>query len=607
MLKAVVIDTGIDKCYIDSRILGGICVNEDENGYYISNNYEDYIGHGTGTSDVILKNSSNIEIFQVRIYDKDIYISPDRLCFALEYIEANVDFDILQISSGIPTYSKRLHELIRKIIDGKNCCVVSAFDNQGAISYPAAFEEVIGVDINHCYSKKTEYDVIDGNVIDIRGADIFYRMRWLHGKNNIVKGSSFLASYITAMISEMKITDYRKENVMLELKKTANVLYPELQKESINAKEFVEKIKKAVVFPFNKEIHCIAAFEDMLSFEIVGYYDVKHKFLIGSKVNDILKYTDNQKVIQNIDKMDWNDDFDTIICGHVGELDQITKRDSIFYILEKCKEYNKKAYFLDDLTLRIGNYRNSENVFSPYVEEDKRLLSHFGKLRVTNKPVLAVMGTSSRQGKFSIQLNLLRELKTRGINVDGIGTEPTSPFFGYSQIYTYGYGTNRAIPNGVMIRMLNDMVWNLEYENVDLILAGSQSGTIPFDLRNEALLPVTQYNFLLGINPDGVILCVNEIDDIDYIKKTIAFIEAVGSAKVIAIVMSETRNMQSYTILGVKKKSNHMLTRDMLKSTFQLPVFSLFSLDIVKLADVVLDYYTGSGDKRRSDNEQNKT
>lgn len=596
MLRAVVIDTGIDKNYKASHIIGGICVNEGENGYYITGNYEDQIGHGTGTSDVILKNSSNIELFHVKIYNQDIYISAEKLCFALEYIEANIDFDILQISSGIPSYSKEMHRVIQKMIQGKNRCIVSSFDNQGAISYPAAFEEVIGVDVNPAYTKCTDYDIVDGNVIDLRGGDMFYRMYWLHGKKNIAKGSSFFASYITAAIAELDITDYRKESVMKELKKTAKRIYPQLTECSITAKEFVSKIKKAVVFPFNKEIHCVAAFEDMLPFEITGYYDIKHKFLIGSQVKDILKYTDNEKMIQNIDKLDWDGDFDTILCGHVGELDQLTKRDSIPYILEKCREHHKRAFFLDDLALRYDDYRNSETVYSSFVEEDKGLLNHFGKLRVTNKPVLSVMGTSSRQGKFTIQLKLLRELRKRDLYVDGIGTEPTSALFGYSEMYPYGYGTYNSHSNGAMIRKLNDMVWKLESEDVDLILTGSQSGTIPFDFRNEVLLPCNQYNYLLGINPDGVILCVNDVDDLNYIKKTVAYIEAIGSAKVIAMVMSETHTMQSYTLLGNKVKNSNTLNSDTLEKAFGLPVFSLFSLDIEKLADTVLAYYTNGRD-----------
>ena len=71
--------------------------------------YDDLIGHGTGTADVILKNTKKAELFEVRVYDEELFISADKLTYALEYINANLEFDLIQISSGVPAYSYELH------------------------------------------------------------------------------------------------------------------------------------------------------------------------------------------------------------------------------------------------------------------------------------------------------------------------------------------------------------------------------------------------------------------------------------------------------------------------------------------------------------------
>lgn len=46
-----------------------------------------------------------------------------------------------------------------------------------------------------------------------------------------------------------------------------------------------------------------------------------------------------------------------------------------------------------------------------------------------------------------------------------------------------------------------------------------------------------QFSYLLGTQPDVVVLCINPFDDLDYIMRTKLFIEASVDCKVIAFVM----------------------------------------------------------------------
>lgn len=589
--KVVIVDTGLDPLYKSSYVKGGVSVKCVDEKFRIEEGYVDNIGHGTGTADIILKNSDCVELYVVKVYDDDIYISCEKLCYALEYIKENLEFDLIQVSSGLTVYSEKMHEIIREIVCEKKKCVISAFDNEGAVSYPAAFEEVIGIDVNANYQQKDEYDLVEGNVIDIRGGNAFYRMAFLDGKSNIAQGSSFLTSYFTACIANMQITNYEKKVIMSGLKKGAKRIYRTQCERGYSAKDFVANIKRAIVFPFNKEVHSIAAFEDMLPFEVVGYYDIKHKFIVGKEISEVLKYTANDKLITNIDDLEWDSDFDTVICGHVGEISKILKRDFIAEIQYMCSKYGKKVYFFDDLNARYAEYKNSSKVFSPFIEENTNLNHRFGKLRMVNKPVLAVLGTSSRQGKFTIQLSLMKELKRRGFKIDGIGSEPSSPFFGYSHVFAFGYGSLNPLNGREMIRVLNEMTWDVEKSGIDLMLTGGQSGTLGYDFLNEQLLAIEQHNFLLGTNPDGVILCVNEIDEMDYIIRTINYIEAVTSAKVIAIVISETHSLLSYSVFGRKMTVKKTITGEELRERFMVPIFSLSSLDVERLANEVIEYY----------------
>lgn len=587
MVRVVLIDTGLMDNYEDNRIIGGCSILANDAGFEIKGEYTDYLGHGTAAADVILKNSENVEIYVVRIYEEDYFIAEEKLCYALEYVREHLTYDMIQISSGVLLYSCQMHGLIKKIVNEDKKLVISAFDNEGGMSYPAAFEEVLGIDVNSAYRKKDEFDIVEDNVIDIRGGNAFYRVPWVNKKKNIIQGSSFLTSYFTAWIGDNCEGNINKAYILSMLKEKAICVYPNLAQEKIiTSEEFVQGIKKAITFPFNKEIYCLAAFEELLSFQVVGYYDIKHKFIVGKKIKEVLEYTDNEAIIQNVDNIDWEGDFDTVICGHLSEISTITKKNYLMEILKLCQIHHKRAYVFDDLGLWDENYRNTKSLFSPIIPVNPNLENHYGKLRMCNKPVLAVLGTSSRQGKYTIQLNLMKEFRDRRIKVAGIATEPTGALFGFNEMYAYGYGSNNDLSSYEMVRVLNEMVFNLECSDAEIIITGGQSGTIAYDIRNEALIPLNQYAFLTGVNPDGVILCVNEIDDFVYVQKTINFIESVSCAKVFAIVISPVRKNES----NLEKKQNVL---EALKAEYgdDKKYYMLQDLDVKSLVDNIIQYY----------------
>lgn len=73
-------------------------------------------------------------------------------------------------------------------------------------------------------------------------------------------------------------------------------------------------------------------------------------------------------------------------------------------------------------------------------------------------------------------------------------------------------------------------------KNCDIIITGSQSSVLPYDIGNLKMFPLKQYSFLMGTQPDAVILCVNPFDDDDYIFRTINFLEASVNCKVMRCV-----------------------------------------------------------------------
>lgn len=56
--------------------------------------------------------------------------------------------------------------------------------------------------------------------------------------------------------------------------------------------------KKAIVFPFNKEMHSVVRYREELSFEIVGIYDSKYTLKVGKRICDIETFCANMMNLQ---------------------------------------------------------------------------------------------------------------------------------------------------------------------------------------------------------------------------------------------------------------------------------------------------------------------
>lgn len=102
----------------------------------------------------------------------------------------------------------------------------------------------------------------------------------------------------------------------------------------------------------------------------------------------------------------------------------------------------KRHFSFDDRSDQIGNY---SRYFSTQKKKEAITPIPFGKLYRNPKPVLGVFGTSSRQGKFTLQLILRKHFTELGYVIGQIGTEPTAALFEMDADFHFGYNTNTDI------------------------------------------------------------------------------------------------------------------------------------------------------------------
>ena len=237
----------------------------------------------------------------------------------------------------------------------------------------------------------------------------------------------------------------------------------------------------------------------------------------------------------------------------------------------------------------------------PKITEEHLPCNRFGMLYRISKPILAVCGTSSRQGKFTLQLALRKMLLEKGYRIGQIGTEPSALLYGMDYVFPIGYHSSVYIKEYDTIRYLNNAIYHLCEGNNDLIIVGTQSGTVPYDMGNLAQYNISQHLFLLGTQPDAVILCVNPFDEPDYIERTISYIEAAVNSKVISIMVFPMDMKDDWAgIYGQRialSEERWYLIKEQLSKRLSIPVYRLGAeSDLNKIVENVIDFFADGED-----------
>lgn len=203
-IKVAVIDDGIHKsmdsvfakvnrCYVKK----GILYKENAGIVEISS-------HGTVCATVIALMYTEIELFDIRIFEKDGAEMAD-LITALEYcILCGVQ--IINLSCGTLNYLeyKKVKHILRKL-QRRNVMIVSAFSNQGILSFPAGCRRVFGVR-EDCggYLKCGEYGFQEVAGCRLENSIVAYAdMVTIEGVNVGLIGNSFAAPVITGEIARI--------------------------------------------------------------------------------------------------------------------------------------------------------------------------------------------------------------------------------------------------------------------------------------------------------------------------------------------------------------------------------------------------------------------
>ncbi len=197
-----VIDSGRDPGWVESQVQPGVgLVNPEEDFVAVppTTDDQDRIGHGTACADLILRMAPEVEVFPIRVFNQRLETSVPLLNASLQWaVENRMHIVNLSLGTLLENSLKPLYRAC-EVARRKGLILVSAVNRSTGWSYPAVFENAIGVqigdfadDFDYRYEPEGAFECIakgDGPV------------RWLEGIYKEVSGSSFAAPRITAIVA----------------------------------------------------------------------------------------------------------------------------------------------------------------------------------------------------------------------------------------------------------------------------------------------------------------------------------------------------------------------------------------------------------------------
>ena len=557
-------------------------------------------GHGTAIYGIIRTAlpEERVEIIHIPLpWDEDGVSCETIITVLDELMQSGIKPDIINMSFGI-TASRLIPVLYEKCswFANHGTVIVSAFDNFGAISFPAGFDNVIGV-VRDDRCKSTDSIVFfNDEIINIGAKGSIQRILWSNHAFGTGSGSSFACAHVSVLVAKSMMAGKTKKSDIMEDLKSRSMMAEDIYQNPTVSCQIPFPIKKAVLFPLSKEMSALLRFQQELGFEITAVYDSKYSGRVGRKASQVLE-SDLFKdfIIQSIESVQWDREEDTVIVGHLDYLKALTRTDYFDAAIIQPLENHKNVYSFDNYHSAIPSDYN-DHYFCPFVSSSMVPANRLDKLFRIGLPVLGVFGTSSHQGKYTVQLLLRHYLAMQGYRVAQLGTEPSALLFGMDACFPYGYNSSVEISGNETVRYLNGLMHQMEKNDPDIIIVGGQSGIVPYDLVNEQQINIPQYEFLLGTFPDAFVVCVNPFDDVDYIRRSVAFLESVTGGKTIALILypmtTDPRWDSAYLVRKRLNSDELQITKETLENSGLPTTFILGKEDdMERLSDLVVDYF----------------
>lgn len=625
-VRVAVVDSGIVQDHPRiGPVAGGVALTLARDGTVVyGDDHADCAGHGTACAGIIRRKAPEAALYSIRVFDKTLSTNGSLLIAAVEWAIAQ-DMDLVHLSLGTTDVGFRdaFVTVCRKATE-KGIILVSAEHNEGRDSYPALLPEVIGVGAGNV-TGKYDYHYRPGADIECIARGNPQRVCWREPLEIMMGGTSFAAPHVTGLIALiLQAHSGASLNEVRGILKNHALPEPEAGRRSQSipsartskntdagppfrkATDGFSWIRKAALYPFNKEMHALVRARDHVDFKIVGVADPVGKGMVGKDAADVIGLSaSGLRVAPRLSAA--LEGADTLILGYVDELSRIRKRDYLRECVKTALDHDVHVFSL----LALGRERYSDlhevaetrglRLYYPELTagEAQKTLDEASSFPQVDVPVLAVVGTSSQQGKFTLQLALRRRFLELGYRVGQVGTEHHAELFGMDCAFPMGYASSIRIPIDWYVPFLDAKMREISHlKKPHLLLVGTQSGTVPYDASDPQTQTLPTIAFLMGAKPDACVLVVNSVDADDYIRDTIDGIRALCHAPTLLLAVPDRKKhiQEAYgrTAIKPRRMDEDEIHRKLLhlERTFGLPAVCITDrAGIHRAVDLVVEFF----------------
>ena len=201
-IRVAVVDSGWDRSLDEPRVLPGTGFVDPEDDFALARNDDDHdvLGHGTACADLILAIAPDARVVPVKVFGKVLETSPGTLHAALLWaIDAGVQ--VINVSLGT-RLEGTLHPLYAACEKARRAgiIVVAAGHNANDWSYPAIFENVIGVSAGK-FESPYHFNYRPEHAMECQAWGVEQPVLWIGGQRLVKHGTSFAAPNVAGIVA----------------------------------------------------------------------------------------------------------------------------------------------------------------------------------------------------------------------------------------------------------------------------------------------------------------------------------------------------------------------------------------------------------------------
>lgn len=201
-VRVAVVDSGWDRALEDPRVLPGAGFVDPADDFALARGGDDrdLLGHGTACAGLVLRVAPEARVVPVKVFGRVLETSPPTLQAALHWaVDAGVQ--VINVSLGT-----RLQSALRAVYAAcerarrAGIVVVAAGHNANEWSYPAIFENVIGVAAGR-FRSPFEFRYRPDHAMECEAWGVDQPVTWLGGARVVTQGTSFAAPNVAGIVA----------------------------------------------------------------------------------------------------------------------------------------------------------------------------------------------------------------------------------------------------------------------------------------------------------------------------------------------------------------------------------------------------------------------